>query len=62
MLNLDDRRVVLAINAASVSARVSVAKDGTVKGHLSKKWTDEAEKICLHQKNFLILLKKMKKI
>ena len=45
MSGIDDQRVVLAIDAASISSRVSVARDGTVKGLLSKKFTANANKI-----------------
>lgn len=45
MSGIDDQRVVLAIDAASISSRVSVARDGTVKGLLSKKFTANTNKI-----------------
>lgn len=43
--NVNDKRVVLVIDAASVSARVAVKRNGEVKGLLVTKWTNESEKI-----------------
>ena len=37
MNDIDDKRIVLAIDDESVSAGVSVAKNGTVQRQLSKK-------------------------
>ena len=53
-----DKRVVLAIDAASVPAPVSVSKDGTVKGLLSKKFTEDSEKILSSLYEFAKFVKK----
>lgn len=52
MSDVDDKRVVLAIDAASVTARVSVSKNGEVKGLLTTKWTAESDKILSSPQEF----------
>lgn len=42
---IDDKRVVLAIDAASVSARVSVSSNGEVKGLLNTKWINNPNEV-----------------
>lgn len=52
MSDIEDKRVVLAIDAASVSARVSVSRNGEVKGLLETKWTDESDRILSSPQEF----------
>ena len=52
MNEIEDKRVVLAIDAASVSSRISVSKDETIKGLLHKKWTTESHKKLASPFNF----------
>lgn len=44
MSDIEDKRVVLAIDAASISARVSVFRNGEVKVLFETKWTNESER------------------
>ena len=57
MSDIEDKRVVLAIDAASVSARVSVSHNGEVKGLLETKWTNESEKILSSPQEFAAFVK-----
>lgn len=41
MSDIEDKRVVLAIDAASISARISVSHNGEDKGLFETKWTNE---------------------
>lgn len=52
MSGISDERVVLAIDAASVLARVSVSEDGNAKGLLYTKITENASEILSSPENF----------
>lgn len=47
MNGLEDKKVVLVLGVVSVLERVSVSKDGKVKGLLNKKFTEDSELILL---------------
>lgn len=58
MSGISDNRVVLAIDAASVSARVSVSKDGVIKGLLNTKFTQDAKTILSSSQEFAKFIEK----
>ena len=58
MSDVDDKRVVLAIDAALVTTRVSVSENGEVKGLLTTKRTEESDKILSSPQEFAAFVNK----